>query len=145
MTTPTPRPWFKSRILWFGLLGVALICGAWVDSRYHRLEMSTGTSPGGYLVHVRGALGIGIWDSSHSSPVRKPYVNLQNRNPELVVWFRKTELVRSMDNTGWNAFFPHWLILSIWIAICGVLMLLRHVRIRKYFAMLPIKTLHIQN
>lgn len=144
MTLPLPRPWLKARTLWLSVLGFVLICGAWVDSQYHRFEMSTDTAPGGYIVHVRGALGVGIWDSSHGASGGKPYVRFQDRNPEFTVWFRLFQLDRPEGYNGWTVFFPHWLIFAIWTAVCGLLLLLRRARIRRHFAMLPSPTPELQ-
>ena len=128
---PLLRPWYRSISFWTSLVGAVAILWAWIDSRYHRTEISTGGSTGVWTLNNRSAIAIGFWTGrSTASP---PEFRVDDRDPDNFVWTRFLEVDRSdyRPGAGHTIYLPHYMLFPAWIITTGAFLAFRGFRKRR--------------
>ena len=128
---PLLRPWYRSLTFWTSLLGAVAILWAWIDSRYHRTEISSGGLTGIWTLNNRSAVAIGFWTGRATSG--PPEFRVNERDPENFVWTRFLEVGHSDYNpgVGYTLYLPHYMLITTWIVITVTLLAIRGLRKRR--------------
>ena len=128
---PLLRPWYRSLTFWTSLFGAAAILCAWLDSRYHRTEISSGGTTGIRILNNRSAIAIGFWTGLATSG--PPEFRFNDRNPEYFVWTRFLEIGHHdySPGVGHTLYLPHYMLFPAWIVTAGTLLVIRGRRKRR--------------
>jgi hypothetical protein len=140
----TPRPWYRSPVLWFGLPGLVFLLWAWVHSM-HRVTNLDLALPG-YSVRVQNdgsTLGASWREIPSGMPAGREFHFEVLPRPRWATkyWFPlPSYVVNHVDPARpWHYLdFPHWFLLLAGLGLWQLPWLARHFRQKRIARGLPV-------
>ena len=124
------RPWYRSLTLILGAFVTTAILWSWVDSRYHRVEVSTGGAAGLWALNNRSAIAVGFWTNDVRSP-GAPEFRVSERSPDYWTWVRRFEVTRDSYRNGHTVCVPHYILIIGWLIALSLALAGRQLWIRR--------------
>ena len=121
------RPWYRSRVFWLALLGLAFFGTSWVMSmrstrgvswRWGDRAVFLATSDGSVRLGYEGRATREIGFEQWAIP-RGEYSN----STEGDGWFVAPGIERDADYESWIMVLPHWGLVTLWAGVLGVVVL----------------------